>query len=251
METRARPTSRGRARCVSFRMGRWWEQTAAGPRAGACRLRRRALGDAALPRWGKGRCKCARSTLFALRAKALQSGAPDFGVSREKQGFGMFCPSGDFTGAPENGERADGPLHAGDGDTRRLADGTRPASRQPQAHHPPVANAALHKAHPNRHCFIPQTFPRGDRRALPAPAQGINPLRIPFWGTATAFPKMPQADGPCSWACRRLLAPPPQLDRNAARPPPTRGAGVRQHGAEGAGSRYYRTAASSAARPET
>ena len=79
METRARPTSRGRARCVSFRMGRWWEQTAAGPRAGACRLRRRALGDAALPRWGKGRCKCARSTLFALRAKALQSGAPDFG----------------------------------------------------------------------------------------------------------------------------------------------------------------------------
>ena len=95
----------------------------------------------------------------------------------------MFCPSGDFTGALENGERADGPLHAGDGDTRRLADGTRPASRQPQAHHPPVANAALHKAHPNRHCFIPQTFPRGDRRALPAPAQGINPLRIPFWGT--------------------------------------------------------------------
>ncbi len=40
METRARPTSRGRARCVSVRMGRRWEQTAAGPRAGACRLRR-------------------------------------------------------------------------------------------------------------------------------------------------------------------------------------------------------------------
>ena len=40
METRARPTSRGRARCVSFRMGRQSEQTAAVPRAGACRLQR-------------------------------------------------------------------------------------------------------------------------------------------------------------------------------------------------------------------
>ena len=40
METRVRPTSRGRARCVSFRMGRQSEQTAAGPRAGACRLQR-------------------------------------------------------------------------------------------------------------------------------------------------------------------------------------------------------------------
>ena len=27
---------------------------------------------------------CAHSTLFALRAKALQSGAPDMGVSRKK-----------------------------------------------------------------------------------------------------------------------------------------------------------------------
>ena len=85
METRARPTSRGRARCVSVRMGRRWEQTAAGPRAGACRLRR--VGRRCLAPVGKGRCRCACSTLFGLRAKALQSGAPDFGVSREKAGF--------------------------------------------------------------------------------------------------------------------------------------------------------------------
>ena len=31
-----------------------------------------------LARRGKGRCECAYSALFALRAKALQSGAPDF-----------------------------------------------------------------------------------------------------------------------------------------------------------------------------
>ena len=49
---------------------------------------------------GKGRCRCAGSTLFALRAKALQSGAPHFGVSRKKQGFGAFYPSGKIPGAP-------------------------------------------------------------------------------------------------------------------------------------------------------
>ena len=85
-----RPTSRGRARCVSVRMGRRWEQTAAGPRAGACRLRR--VGRRCLALVGKGRCRCACSTLFALRAKALQSGAPDHGVSRKKTGFRNVLP---------------------------------------------------------------------------------------------------------------------------------------------------------------
>ena len=33
--------------------------------------------------------------------------------------------------------------------------------------------------------------PAGDRRALPAPAQGIHPLRIPFWGTAAVSPQPP------------------------------------------------------------
>ena len=38
-----------------------------------------------MPLAGKGRCECAYSTLFApWRAKALQSGAPDMGVSRKK-----------------------------------------------------------------------------------------------------------------------------------------------------------------------
>ena len=95
METRARPTSRGRARCVSFRMGRQSEQTAAGSRAGACRLRRRALSDAALPRRGKGRCRCAGATLFAPAGqKRCRVGAPDFGLSRERAVCGAVCPSG-------------------------------------------------------------------------------------------------------------------------------------------------------------
>ena len=101
MKTRARPTSRGRARCVSVRMGRRCGQTAAGPRAGACRLRRVGRRCLALP--GKGRCRCAGSTLFALRAKALQSGAPDHGVSRKEARFRNVSPIKGFPGAPGNG----------------------------------------------------------------------------------------------------------------------------------------------------
>ena len=85
METRARPTSRGRARCVSVRMERRREQTAAGPRAEACRLRRCALGDAALPRGGKGALPvCGGDAVYPCGAKALQSWRACFGLSREK-----------------------------------------------------------------------------------------------------------------------------------------------------------------------
>ena len=71
--------------------------------------------------------------------------------------------------------------------------------------------------------------PRGERRALPAPAQGSRPLRIPFWGPAVIFPlppspKTPQAASPCSWACRRLRPLPPRKKRKEAPMPPTRGA---------------------------
>ena len=41
-------------------------------------------------------------------------------------------------------------------------------------------------AHPISHAV-----PQGERRALPAPAQGIHPLRIPFWGNGSRFPAAP------------------------------------------------------------
>ena len=39
--------------------------------------------------------------------------------------------------------------------------------------------------------LLPQTIPRGERRALPAPAQGSKPLRIPFWKVASVSPQPP------------------------------------------------------------
>ena len=85
----------------------------------------------------------------------------------------------------------------------------------------------------------------GRRHCRPAPTQESKPLGIPFSGNASVppispSPKTPQADGPCSWAVRRLPARSLHLDRNAAHPPPARGAGVRLLRANGTVSRHCR-----------
>ena len=248
-------------------MGRGREQTAAGPRAGACRLRgvgRRCLapvgrgaagmrGRRCLP-CGQRRCRVARRIMACRgRERVFRSGLPIREIYQRA------------------GERGNGPHPAGDGDTRHLADRTRPspgktfriilppqtrrstrhaslpvAENLPGARPRPAFRACLRPiraclrpiprllrlsnaclrtfctfyaiprpqksaSHPSRYRLIPQTIPQGERRALPAPAQGANPLRIPFWKTTSIAsvspsPKTPQADGPCSWAVRRVYA---------------------------------------------
>ena len=161
------------------------------------------LNGAALPRRGKGRCRCAGATLFA------PAGQKRFRVARlvlvcrgREQKVRALCPSG------MAGRRAGG---------RGISDaGMRATPLQPFcADKIPIS---VPSARPVSHAV-----PQGERRALPAPAQGINPLGIPFWGTASVFPRprppTPQAAGPCSWACRRLFPLPPPSERNAASPP--------------------------------
>ena len=206
--------------------------------------------DAALPWRARRRCVCAYSTLFALRAKALQSGAPDHGISRKRTCPGAFSPSKDFPDAPGNGETGfspqgaefsrtpsvprspNEPLSTRNGYMRHLTDetrsfplqnlphlsirgkrgllqGTSPRPRfslrtsgaRPSPAFHPLQNPSFPPFPPPPH---PPTIPPGERRALPAPAQGSRPLRIPFWEAASVFPRLPspktpQADGPCSW----------------------------------------------------
>ena len=45
-------------------------------------------------------------------------------------------------------------------------------------------------SHPSRHRLISQTIPQGERRALPAPAQGTYPLGIPFWKPPLSLPSL-------------------------------------------------------------
>ena len=85
-----------------------------------------------------------------------------------------------------------------------------------------------------RRATLQRLCPQGKQRRPRTPA-----APLARQGKA-ASPNAPQAAGPCSWACRRLLPPPPHPNRNAARPPPARGAGARLHGAEGTGSRHCR-----------
>ena len=127
--------------------------------------------------------------------------------------------------------------------------GEHPARAQAQLPAPFLALLIPQKSHLSAlpATASPPTIPPGERRALPAPAQGSKPLRIPFWGAAAVSPqppspKTPQAAGPCSWACRSLFPPPPHLERNEARPPPARGAGVRRIRANGTGCRHRRPA---------
>ena len=193
------------------------------------------LGDAALPcgqgalpvcggrrclPCGQRRCRVARR-IMAYRGR--------------KRGLKAFCPSGNFPGAPGNGDVARCPT--GNEDTRP-PQMERALLRHPihrircgvlQARLIAIAFRGEHPAHaPNTGFLRPQapnippfpspphsqTIPRGDLRALPAPAQGSRPLRIPFWGTASAFPQPPSPKNAAGG--RPLLVGLPPCMRSAA-----------------------------------
>ena len=169
------------------------------PPAKAC-VERRCLapqGQGALP-------VCGGDAVCPCGAKALQSWRAWFWfVAGESRKSGRFAHQERLAGAPGEREISDA--------------GMRATPLQPFC--ADKIQISVPSARPVSHAI-----PQGDRRALPAPAQGIHPLRIPFWGTAAVSlqlpsPKTPQAAGPCSWACRRLLPPPPQPNQNAATPP--------------------------------
>ena len=185
--TRPSPTSRGLGRCVSFRMGRGRKQTAAGPRAGACRLR--GVGRRCLALWARGaagmrgrrclpcgqrRCRVARRIMACRgRERGFRSGLPIRELYRRA------------------GERGNGPHPAGDGDTRHLADGTRPSPgtrAQPQlsktfprllrpiprlftAYPRPQKSAS----HPSRYRLHPPASRRENGGLCPHPLKGPTP----------------------------------------------------------------------------
>ena len=140
--THTRPTSRGRVCCVSFRLGRGRALTAAGPRAGACRLRGR---WATLPcPGGQGALPVCRGDAVCPAGKgAAEWRAGSWRVAGESGFFGAVCPSGKFTSAPGNGGTGRTPqgteIHA-------ISQTERAFSRQNLPHHPTAANAALYKA---------------------------------------------------------------------------------------------------------
>ena len=212
-----------------------WARGAAGVRVRRC-----------LP-CGQRRCRVARRIMACRGKKAgFRNVSPIRGLSRRAGGRGnglLPARSGVFPArrnpyaltmslSPQETEirpisQSEHPLFPAKPSTFIYPWQTRPFSSRvssPPAfrgEHPARPSPAFH-AHkrpslrPSRHRLIPQTIPPGERRALPAPAQGSKPLRIPFWGAAAVSPHprppTPQAASPCSWTCRRVRALPP--DRN-------------------------------------
>ena len=138
------------------------EQTTAGSGAGACRLRRHALGDAALPRRGKGRCQCAGLTLFApLGQKRFRVARLILVCRGREQGVGALCPSGTV------GRRAGG---------RGKGRGVLQFYASAKANVPPLPHAL----------FFP-AIPQGERRALPRTRSRDPSLENPFLGNRPPF----------------------------------------------------------------
>ena len=168
--------------------------------------------DAALPRRGKGRCRCADSTLFAPAGqKRFRVGAPDFGrvagerwikkrsTFQERSGrragrrkaYSNSCRPRSQTAAGGKPPRVGSPPSP---HPNRSPPAYRADVRQPQANgagRRPCDPTAKSSAPSLPQRPVSPAVPRGDRRALPAPAQGIHPLRIPFGGTATISPQPP------------------------------------------------------------
>ena len=181
-----------------------WARGAAGVRGRRC-----------LP-CGQRRCRVARRIMACRgRERGFRSGLPIREIYQRA------------------GERGNGPHPAGDGDTRHLADRTRPSPgtrAQPQlsktfphllrpfraicGHSMPVYSLSA----PTKVSFPPFPLPphlpdhpagrtAGSARTRPR----VQTLEDPLWGTSARFPRLPvtktpQADGPCSWAVRRVYA---------------------------------------------
>ena len=164
---------------------------------------------------GQRRCKVARR-IWACRGK--------------KRFLKALCPSGGFAGAPGKAKpfvplSMEGTAALSSAYERRMV------------HRPASSAAAFSPCRPaGRTAGSARTRPRDQS------------LGNPFLGTGLVFPRLPspktpQAAGPCSWACRRLPAPPSHAERNEAPMPPARGAWVRVPRAEGSGCRHCRRAA--------
>ena len=125
----------------------------AGARGAASMRERRCL-----PHWGKSASELARLVLVC---------------HGREQKVGALCPSGTA------GRRAGG-----------WSRGEHPTREWAQHWLQPFCADKIQRSAPSARP-VSHAVPRGDRRALPAPAQGIHPLRIPFWGTGLVFLRPP------------------------------------------------------------
>ena len=139
-----------------------------------------AWSDAALPRWGKGRCGVRGRRCLPRWGKGAAVWRAWFWLVRGEMLFmRRFALQEGLAGAPGGRGKTALLIRAHPSRAGRRARSTGGASR------------AAKTARSSRGRLVFATIPRGDRRALPAPAQGTSPLGIPFWGTGPHLPRLP------------------------------------------------------------
>ena len=202
-------------------------------------LELRAWSDAALPRWGKGRCGVRGRRCLPRWGKGAAVWRAWFWLVRGEMLFmRRFALQEGLAGAPGGGEK---PLCVFARILQGLADA--PGARGDGAM---GASRAAKTARSSRGRLVFATIPRGDRRALPAPAQGTSPLGIPFWeGNAPSSPRLPVPPNAAGGKSLLVDLPPsvpspPHQKRKEASMPPARGAWMRRLRANGAGRRHCR-----------
>ena len=199
-------------------------------------LELRAWSDAALPQRGKGRCGGRRRRCLPRWGKGAAVWRAWFWLVRGEMLFmRRFALQEGLAGAPGGRGKTALLIRAHPSRAGRRARSTGGASR------------AAKTAHSSRGRLVFATIPRGERRALPAPAQGTSPLGIPFGGTGPSPPSSRLPVPPNAAGGKSLLVDlppsvpsPPHQKRKEASMPPARGAWMRRLRAEGAGRRHCR-----------
>ena len=127
-----------------------------------------AWGDAALPRWGKGRCGMRRRRCLPRWGKGAAVWRAWFWLVRGEMLFmRRFALQEGLAGAP-----------GGRGKTAlRIRAHPSRAGRRARSTGDGGASRAAKTARSSRGRLVFAAIPRGERRALPAPAQGTNPHR--------------------------------------------------------------------------
>ena len=136
-----------------------------------------------MPRWGKGRCGGARSTLFApVGQRRFRVGAPDFGGFTGESALRAVCLSGR---ADRRAGGTGGTQSARDGNTR-ITDENAPFPDRTFLFTRPRRRPSCS---PSRDCHIFPRHPAGRTAGSARTRSRDSSLENPFLGTASAFPR--------------------------------------------------------------
>ena len=167
---------------------------------------------------GQRRCRVARRILACREKTGFRCVLPIRKLPPARRGTGERASprkGRSLSRTPSAPRSPNEPFPARNGDTPHLTDETSPFLLQNLPLYPSAANAALYKPRLIAPAFCGEHAARAQAQ-LSAPAKGYLSALPATSSPVIPPPRTPQADGPCSWAVRRVCALPPEQKRNEA-----------------------------------